>query len=402
MRTMKLSKKILTVIDLITSYIIFVVSLLIPKSKKTWIFIGWHRNINREIFADNSKYLFLYCQQNIKDKKIIWIGQDKQISKILKANGLLSYPINSLTGIYYSLRARYTFIDAFMNLKNWRYSGNSRIIQLWHGKGMKKTGHGSPYSLKRYNRFLFPQLFANFYRLIASSEQTADLMASTFKVAREKILITGLPRNDIFSQKINGSDIDVHHELSLLLKRLRTNGASRIMFYAPTFRPNGSNPFDIFDFSILDRSLRESGDHLVVSLHPKFATKKKIIETFTNIHLVAAGYDLYPLLAEFDCLITDYSSLYVDFLLIDKPIIFFTYDIDNYRQTMGLHEEFEKLTPGPHSETLSGLIIAIKSTKRDHWQAKREAVRKILFDHVDGNASKRIVELLRQKENLSN
>jgi CDP-glycerol glycerophosphotransferase len=155
--------KIRTILQIPFYRIVRIFSYLFPRNKNTWVFIGWHKNTDGEIFADNSKYLFLYASQQ-KEVKAIWIGKDKKISRELQKNGFSSYYLKTFAGIYYSLIAKYTIIDGLMQPENWMLAGNSKIIQLWHGKGMKKTGYDTPYSLPKYNRFLFPHLFVPFHK----------------------------------------------------------------------------------------------------------------------------------------------------------------------------------------------------------------------------------------------
>lgn len=382
-------QKIKTAIDLLFSWVFYFTSHLIPRSSNIWICIGWHHNGKREVFADNAKYFFLHASKHNPRISVIWIAKDKILAKILRSNGYEAHSIHSIAGIYYSLRARYTFVDAFMLRENWKYVGGSKIVQLWHGKGLKKTGYDSPYSLKSRNQYYEPNLFVRFSHLIASSPYTAKMMASTFKAPLSDILITGLPRNDVLHKDIPGSDIDKHPKFHKLIDSLDSSNA-RIILYAPTFRPDGSNPMDHLDFLALNKYLKEHNEHFVISLHPKFARKDAIVAPMhSNIHFIEAGYDIYPLLKKIDVLVTDYSSIYVDFLLLDKPIIFFTYDLATYITDMGLHDDFLRLTPGPHVKTNTELISAL--TLPIDYTQNRASVREELFTYNDGGASARIL-----------
>jgi len=392
----KIFHKIYTFLKIILGWIVYGISFLFPRDKKLWVFIGWHKGKEREIFADNSKYLYLYSFNNLKDKKIFWLGKDKKITSILNQNGLPALYQNSIMGIFYSLRAGYTFIDGYMYPGNWRFSGGSKIMQLWHGKGMKKAGYGTPYSLPRYNRFLSPQLFVKYFFTIASSKKTAEMMSSAFRVPKDKVLISGLPRNDVLFKKIKGAEIDVNNTLEEKLKKI--NGKK--ILYAPTFRPDGSNPLEQIDFDALNKILTDKNFYFFVQLHPKFAAKKYGNKNFGNIIFVDAGYDIYPLLNNFDAMITDYSSLYVDFLLLNRPLIFFIYDLEKYKKEMGLYENFENLTPGPHAKNFSELLNAIDNFEKDSWKQKRQEARKELFTFIDGGASQRIINAIVQEKVL--
>jgi len=132
--------------------------------------------------------------------------------------------------------------------------------------------------------------------------------------------------------------------------------------YAPTFRPDGSNPLTTFDVTAANTFMKKRNYHMMVSLHPKFSAQDSgISEENSNLTYISAGYDIYPQLQHVDMLITDYSSLYVDFLLLDKPIIFYVYDLDWYKKESGLYEEFDTLTPGPHPQTFDELLTVIEA-----------------------------------------
>ena len=364
-----------------------------PRQKNLVICIGWHTSQERELFADNAKYFFLYLAQHQPTVRTIWLSRDNKLPVLLRARGYEACSIHSIKGIWYALRARQTYVDAFLERAFWRYTGGSDIVQLWHGKGMKKTGHDSGYSLKSRNRFLQANMFAPLSALIASSPYTAKLMASTFKAPLETIVTTGLPRNDVLFNDIKDAELDSHLALQEKIAAALHSGAQKIFLYAPTFRPNGSNPIDTLDLAALEQVLANTSAHLFVSLHPKFARKDAVqLSSYHHIEYVEAGFDIYPQLKNIDVLITDYSSLYVDFLLLDRPIIFYTYDIDTYGVEMGLHDDFDTLTPGPHPKTTAELLSALAA--RDDYREKRHEVQSKLFTHQDGGASKRVYEAL--------
>ena len=173
-------KNIASFIRAFYSWVIYGVSACIPKNPALWVFVGWRSNGVREIFAENPKYLFLYVHHNQTLLKPVWIGKDRHVCKILNQYGYRAYPQSSIRGIYYSLRASHTFIGALMPLKNWRLSGGSKVIQLWHGKSVKKTGKNTPYSKGRYNSLLNPHLTARPYKFIGISKFLAQFITSDF------------------------------------------------------------------------------------------------------------------------------------------------------------------------------------------------------------------------------
>jgi CDP-glycerol glycerophosphotransferase len=228
-------KRVSTFIFLIIAQLVYRLAFLFPRSKQTWVCIGWHTGKERELFADNSKYFFLSAQAQCPEVKLVWLARDNSLTTILRDAGFSAYSIHSLKGRFYALRAGYTIIDAYLETAFWQYTGGSKIIQLWHGKGMKKTGYDSGYSTTSRSRFLQPGFFAPLYRLIAASPYTAKLMSSTFRIPLEHIWQTGLPRDDVLFSTLKGAEVDAHLDFHNKVETLRQSGVAKTLFYAPTF-----------------------------------------------------------------------------------------------------------------------------------------------------------------------
>ncbi len=325
--------------------------------------------------------------------KSIWLGRDDKICQVLRQRGYQALNIHSLKGIVASLRAGYTIIDANMRLENWRYSGGSRVVQLWHGKSLKKMGFNSPYVFNR-NKMSLPNLFRKFYCLIAASQFLGDFLVSGFKLPKDDLIITGLPRYDVLFDKIKDSDIDVEKDLMEKLSRAKALGYEKIIFYAPTFRPDGSSPLEPVDFKALNEVLAKHNYYMIVSLHPKFSTKSwQPNDTFSHLDFVETGYDLYPILNQFDLLITDYSSLALDVLLVNVPSILFVYDLEKFKQEMGIHQEIWEQMPGPRVFTFPELLETLDKGLFE-WTDKHTQARDIFFTFQDADASPRIAKAL--------
>jgi CDP-glycerol glycerophosphotransferase (TagB/SpsB family) len=393
---MALISKIRTFLAIILAHIVHTLAYLFPRDKKLWVFMGWHHNGKREVFADNSKYMFLHAAQ-LQHVRAIWIAQDQQLAKLLRSHGYEAHSQFSIRGIYFSLRAGVTVIDAFFSRTNWQFSSGSTVVQLWHGKGFKKVGYASPTSLALHNKLISPQLFTKYDYTIASSGYTADMMSEVLHISKDRVLITGLPRNDVLFKEIEGSKIDANPELKKLFGSDNKPSGGYIL-YAPTFRRSGDNPADHLDFDLAQKHLEKNGAQLVISLHPKYRDKIPATRSHSRITFIPAGYDIYPHLKYFDTLITDYSSLFLEFVLLDKHVVFFTYDLEDYKNTTGLYDDYDKLTPGPHTNATEELLKKL-GTKSD-WAEKRKETRSLLFDHEDGSSSNRVAENVSQKLNL--
>lgn len=377
-------------------WIFYGLSYLVPRNPNLWIFIGWRRSKEREVFAENPKYQFLYVARNVPEVRPIWIGQDEEICTVLRARGYKAYSIHSLQGIYYSLRAGYTFVGGLLQRKHWRFAGTTRLIQLWHSKSLKKTGYNSPYGITRYNRFLSGNLFHKPYKFIAISEFLAPFITSDFHIPKKDILITGIPKHDALLTEVFDSDIDLDQNLAKLINQARDRRPGRLLFYGPTFRPDGSNPLADFDLASFDTFLQGRNDICIISLHPKFSTRDWIPEgkSFTNILFSQSDLDIYPLMRELDVLITDYSSLTFDFLLMKKPLILYAFDIDTFKEGMGVYDALWDVMPGKKVHTFPALLDALSEDLTIYTPDIEAAWRKV-FTFGDGKAAKRITDALR-------
>ena len=125
------------------------------------------------------------------------------------------------------------------------------------------------------------------------------------------------------------------------------------------------------------------------------------MEKYDNIIMYDNSKDIQPLLKLSDVLITDYSSVYVDYLLLDRPVIFFPYDYEKYIQKdRDLLFDYDWITPGPKcysqdelQKTLSDCILG----QKDDFVANREEIKNLAFKYKDGNASRRIWDYIKEK-----
>lgn len=384
---MRILKKALTLSDIVLSWAVYGISFLVPRDKNLWVFVGWHGDSKSEIFADNAKYFFLYAAEHLHDRKAIWIAKDKNLAQELKKNGYQSHTHRTIKGAWYSLRAGYTFLDAFIQRENFRYSGGTVLVQLLHGRSLKKYGYGK--KQRRNYRFIF-----------GPSKFSIELLPESFKT-KSKIIVSGYSRCDVFFGDIKGAEIGTNQKLLENLRRIKEARGERAILYMPTYR-RGEENFDIekiLDPTILNPYLESENTHFFIKLHPKFASRK-YSTSHPNIHFVEES-DIYPALPNFDVFVTDYSSVFGDFLLLDKPIILYPYDLAQYKEKEGFILDYETYMPGPRAYTPGELITALKASlaSPSAYSQKFGKIKNLYHEHADGGASKRIsVELLGSNE----
>lgn len=360
-------------------------SRLVPRTDKKWVFCGWHRGAGMEIFADNAKYLYLEAFHAKNGIRPIWLAKDPAFAALMRSRGFESYYEKSAAGVWHAVTAGTTVIDAFLQPENYRYSGGSRLVQLLHGKGMKKGGYNEKPRQKQD-------------RIFSTSPFVSSMLPPAF-VESSPIEVAGYPRADIFFKEIPGSDISVDQKALAVL-----NDASyeRRVLYAPTFR-RGVESIDLvrlLDLPTLSAWATEHRTLILMSLHPKYRNQARGIE-YPNVHFIEES-DVYPLLPLVDAMITDYSSLFTDYLLLDRPIIFYAYDLEQYKEREGLSfENYDEYTPGPKATTPEELLAVIESAlTEDRHTTDRERVRDLYHTYKDGESGQRILALLGASQEL--
>jgi len=354
-------------------------SKLIPKNKKVWVFIGWHRHPQGEIFADNSKYFFLHISNNKKDILPIWLAKSSSVAKKLRENGYKSFYEKSLSGIWYALRAQKTIIDAYIQPENFRWSGGSEIIQLTHGRGMKKEGYNSKQPCVQNLVF-------------STSDFTKEILPKVFTEGGT-VHVTGFPRNDIFFSKIKGAEIDTDEKLIAKLSELKKN--NKILLYSPTFR-RGEKYADIesrLELGKVSNWLEKRNMYLVLSLHPKYREQKRSV--LSNRIIFMEECDIYPILPIFDLFINDYSSIFADQILLERPMVFFPFDLKEYEASEGLMFDYIETMPGPKSFNLEELLKNIDDIlSNDNYKEARQKIKEKYHKYNDGNSSERILKII--------
>lgn len=346
------------IILLFLNTLIFIISLCIPKSKKIIIMGGWFG----DRFSDNSKYMFLYLNDYKKTlglKKVIWITRNVEIKNNLLSNGYETYDKWSLLSIWYHLRAKFHIIDQSPEDINAFFSVRSKRINLWHGFPLKKIG--SFMGIKQFEKksrekqYLYKIMsrggWADHY-LLAPSEFSGKILGEAFGVQKNKVLISGYPRN----QTIIGTDIKEYmtrneQKYYSEIEKYQKDGF-KIVGYFPTFRDNKEtlifgtkNENELYDFLEFCQANKIK---IVGKFH--FAGKNDNplnLENHDAFLNLKPEMDIYVFIKKIDVLITDYSSVYFDFLLLNRPIIFFPYDLEYYKSAdRGLIFEYDHFTPG--------------------------------------------------------
>ena len=345
----------------------------------------------------------LFSKSKVNDNQIAFVVDDKNsfkgnfqyIKREFSKRGDFDFVFfnkNSLSisNIKKLAKSKYIFLnDNFLAIAFMNFNKDSKIFQLWHAPGAFKKFAASSSDNKEEIAVIAKASKKTDY-LFITSENIKGFYRDAFRIDENKIKSFGIPRTDYYFKDKN-------------IKKLRENFDERypiaknkkIILYAPTFRDNeeDNNVFNYLDLEKFNNALSEEYV-IALRLHPKINQFfKGDIDTKSDFIDVSDYKKEQELMLISDLLITDYSSIMIEFALLNKPIIFFTYDYDRYlTKDRGFYYDFESNVPGDIVKTDDELIKLIK--EGSYNTEKHNSFLKMQFDYLDENTSKRIVDLL--------
>ncbi len=268
------------------------------------------------------------------------------------------------------------------------------LVNIWHGEPPTKT-------VVRFlpGRTPIPCTWAPVCSTLGRAYRAAE-----FGVHPLQVPIVGAPRNDRMLKA----------DAAAVRRAVLGDTADRpALLWLPSFRSGrwGSRvrvdaggdypgvPFDDAALERLDDALTALGAQLVVKLHPhdvaSFRGSYRSVRALTQEQMEADGLTLYPLLSAFDGLVTDMSSVWVDYLLVDKPLVFAFPDIEDYRDGRGLNlEPYEDWVPGPLVRSVDELVGAVTDVVegRDPSADERRRARRRFHRFHDDRATARLLD----------
>lgn len=363
-------------------------SKLIPVDSKLILF---ESGVGKQ-YGDSPKIIYEEILNQNLDFKKVWV-----YNKTYRFNDVNTKRIKRLSPQYYFylLRAKY-----WVNNQNFPTYITKRhqttYLQTWHGTPLKKMlfdleevhGRAEDYLERVGNAIKYWDY------LLSPSRYATEAFRSAFNYKKE-VLEVGYPRNDIFYQ-------DKKQEVAIkIMNRLNIDQKKKVILYAPTFRDDQASKKNKFSFDInmdLYQMKEELGEEYIILLrmHVVVSNKLRIDDDLGNFVQNVSGYpDIQELLLITDILITDYSSVMFDFANTGKPMLFYTYDLDNYRDNIrGFYFDFEKEAPGPlvfNTKEIVENILNIDSVINS-YKEKYSSFYNRFCSLEDGKAAKRVVE----------
>jgi CDP-glycerol glycerophosphotransferase len=378
---------------------------IIPRKKNRIVFIGRDDGV----FIDNTKYFFHYLNsvKESENLEVFYLTENRDCHKELNSNDYHSVFYPSFSALFIMITSGILVVDHDVWVFRFKFFFlySAFKVQLFHGVGLKYLGLQK--IKKEMKTEIARSLQVGMYRIIGmipyydviistSEFYSNNVFSKAFRAG--KVVETGYPRNDIFfaedSEDIRSYWINADGDTYRRVINLRQEGY-KIIFYMPTFRDSGGDPMSdrALDMKGLNEFSQKNRFIFIFKFHPDpYFTYEKI--EFSNIIWYDNANDVYPAIPLGDLLITDYSSIYMDFLLLDRPVIFFPYDYEKYiRSDRGIQFDYEWITPGRKCRTpkeLQDEITKILVQGLDDHREKRKEILDIAFKYKDGNSSERL------------
>lgn len=285
--------------------------------------------------------MFLWYRLHHPSISSYYMTRNKDLLEVHKEYNLCY--IHSFRSYWLFLRAEYIFVDANVfdvSVSTSYQIGNFNVICLRHGEPLKKIW-ADTVNLYEKSR-IYRSLFKNYYRKVVnigttSSASTQANVNKAFMTSNFQVL--WLPRNDIFF------DISLHTDV--IPQKINKENFKQHILYVPTWRDlsNARIGFSDEELENINTYCAEHNYQFLLSLHHYTACQYNMDYQRSNILFCnTLSLDTQELLYHVDIIVTDYSSIYVDFLLTQRPILFYAYDIEEYMKTRWLYYKYDEAT----------------------------------------------------------
>lgn len=339
----------------------------------------------RTVMGGNLKCVYDYLED--KDyKRIIEFKADRRVKRNFKQQLRLARHLST---------SRYIILDDYATvINNIKVRKNQELVQLWHGAGaFKKFGWSRANSGEAIGK-IHPG-YKKYTKAIVSGEGVRWCFAEAFSISMDKVLATGFPRTDVlFDQAYLQKTKDDFYEQFPHLKN------KKLILFAPTWRgvevADAYYDFDHIDFQKIYDQFHEEYVFMI-KWHPAIYNNAKLfhakmpdLQQYQGFYQDFSMYrDINELLVVCDCLITDYSSVIFDYVLLDKPVIYFTYDYDDYvgQGGRGLYFDFPDYIYGSVAKNSDELIECISHP--DMMEEKRQVFMDKFMGACDGHSTEK-------------
>ena len=365
----------------------------LPKNKK-WVF--FYESVDCELH-DNSRALYNYMKKHYPEYKYFICASNKEKNRKLFSNHTVV--VGQLKGILYFMLSKYCFYS-YSSLRI-KPSSKQVIVNMWHGTPLKVIGNLSK------DKFNTGEDMCSFTYLLAASEFFKPIMREAFGCKESQVLVCGHPRTDDFFVETHNDYLDEikRHKKSIIwMPTFRVTKDARHKDLGDNYKYDSETMLPLLEtyssLNTLDDFCVKNDILLIIKAH----TLAQINNVdFHNIHMIKdedlekRNISLYQFIAAFDALITDYSSIYFDYLLLNKPMCFIINDIELYQSARGFVVDNPcELRPGNHIKTIAEFYQFLSQILSgiDLYYLERRRVNDLCNQYHDGDNSKRLLQLI--------
>lgn len=324
-------------------------------------------------FNGNAKYLMIHLHRHAPDVRAAWIAPTIAVRDRIRRRGLQAFYRYEPRGLWWALTAKLQVFNNRPTDINYWASGRARFLFLWHGIGIKGLGFNSTSAKHRrdfnpnslYRRMVNPWIYTRPDWFGSTSPLMTDHFAKAFRIPRTRCLEYGYTRSDHFfldREALWGHlERTEPDEVVAFARSLETY--DKIVLYMPTYRDTRTDFIAAsgIDFAKLDDVMREQNALFIFKLHPWTKLSLPDPQSFPNLRVAPRTGDVYPYLPLVDVLVTDYSSVYFDFLLLKRPVVLFAFDEERYvSEDRDFILDYETHMPGPRARTFGALLTLLR------------------------------------------
>lgn len=347
-------------------------------------------------YSCNPRAIYEYMREHHPDFQMVW-SVNADAAGLFAEKGIPHVKRFSIRWFYLLARARYWVTNSRMPL--WIPKPKHTVyVQTWHGTPLKRLAgdmeevHMPGTTTEAYKENFYKES-RNWDYLLSPNAYSTAIFRRAFWFNRQ-VVEEGYPRNDVLYRA------DAAH-----IRRIKDKYGlpqdKKIILYAPTWRDNqfyqqGKYKFDLeLDLQLLQREL--GGEYIILLRMHYLVAEHLNLEPFAGFAFdFSQRGDINEMYLAADLLLTDYSSVFFDYANLKRPIIFYTYDLENYRDTLrGFYFDFEKQAPGPLVETTPQVLGAIRYYE-EHGLGRFQEKYNVFYNRYcrleDGAATKRAVE----------
>ena len=267
-------------------------------------------------------------------------------------------------------------------------------IQIWHAAGALKTFGLQDKAISKRTKKAhqrFQAVYNQFHKVVIGSGKMACIFMESFGLPAERMLATGIPRTDFFY------DTELQKQIKeKLYKKHPMFKEKKIILYAPTFRHGQLDSQQLnLDFDELYKRLKDRFI-FIIKLHPAVNVSIDFEKKYPDFIYDFSPYkNVNELLVIIDYLITDYSSIPFEFAILNKPMIFYPYDLEEYKKEQGVIDNYEEMIPGPIAQNTTEIINLLVTDLID--KNKINEFHEVWNEFSKGASSKQLVQYILNK-----